>query len=387
MNRRTYLATSGAIGLIGIAGCGDTSSEDSGPDSEQEGPNSDPTPHSQSDSTQQESSSEPESIEDEPELGHLHGITGFTWPSGTDGAHPRRYEWSAVGGNWWYEMDFPRALSEYYTERYSRSREYDMYITDAYGTPYITGLANEFEAMASRNGLSERETANLVIRFVQQMRYTRDDVRTGFDQYAQYPVENLIERGGDCEDSAILLSAILSEMGYGCVLLHMPDVEPEAHMAMGIKGDPSITGSYYEYNGERYYYIEGTDEFAVGEMPNWGGSTSAKIIPVRQSYPTLVYGYGTELGESGNVTVSVEIANQGQTGARNATFHAAFEDENEVFYDETSVSLNTLGNNQSTQQVLQLRPPDDRPLRLFTGVFINGNIHDLSYSDWEQPIA
>ncbi len=261
-----------------------------------------------------------------------------------------------------------------------------MYITDAYGKPYIKDLANDFEQMADSNGLSEAEKVNLVIRFVQQMKYTKDEVTSSFDQYSQYPVETLIERGGDCEDSAFLLSALLTEMGYGCVLLHLPDTEPVAHMAMGAKGGSSLPGTYYEYNGERYYYIEGTDEYAVGEMPDWGGSTKADIIPVKSAYPTLVYGYSTEVTDLNEIAVDVEITNWGDASARNTVFGAGFEGKNGVIHAESSLDIGNLNSEQSTEERLYLSPPDDKKLRLLTFVEAEEEIHDISRSKWQYPI-
>ena len=158
-------------------------------------------------------------------------------------------------------------------------------------------------------------------------------------------------------------------------------------MAMGVKGDSSLPGSYYEYEGDRYYYVEGTDEYAVGEMPNWGGSTRAEIIPVGVNYPTLVYSYGTGVTDSNEIAVQVEVSNVGQGAARNTSFHVGFEDENERIYTENSLAIGTLRNEESVQEVLYLAPPDDKKLRLFTSVVINGNIHDIDRSEWQYPIT
>lgn len=379
MNRRQVLSGVGTLGITSIAGCGGDSEgteREPEPESEPE-PEPDPEP---------ESEPQEDSTEEENNLEYLHGITGFTWPPDTEGNHSHRYEWSAVGYDWWFEMNLPRSLGEYYDNRYSRSRNYSTYITDAYGKPYIRDFTNEFERMANENDLNEAETVNLVIRFVQQMKYTKDDVSTGFDQYSQYPVETLIEQGGDCEDTAILLSAFLSQMGYGCILLYMPDTEPTAHMAMGVKGDSSLPGTYYEYNGDRYYYVEGTDEFAVGEMPDWEGSTNARFIPVKNEYPTIVYNYGTGVTDSNEIAVDVELTNHGGANALNTTFYAGFEDENERIYAEDSADIGTLRSDESNEERLYLSPSDDKKLRLLTLVEIGDNIHDISRSEWQYPI-
>jgi hypothetical protein len=410
IDRRSFFKHSGAVVLgASVAGCTEedpgSSADQSQPETtdnqtptqtpeitETQTPTESPKPTEEPTPTEEFDSSEVEEepggdAEEEPNLDHLHGITGFTWPPDVGGHHSRRYEWSAVGYDWWYENKIRKALSDYYDERYSRSGEYDMYISDAYGRRYISGLADELERIGRESELSEAETFNLAIKFVQQMQYTRDDVTSPFDQYSNYPVETLIKQGGDCEDSAILLAAILSQMGYGCVLLDMPDTKPQPHMAMGVKGDPSIPGSYYEYNGDRYYYIEGTADYDVGEMPDWGGSTDANIIPVNKNYPTIVYGYQTFVTNSNEVAVSVEIANYGKGYAQNVSFNASFKDENELVYSEKSSNITNLGNEETTEEVLHLTPPEDKRLRLVTTVTINGNLHDFDRSEWQYPVT
>ena len=41
------------------------------------------------------------------------------------------------------------------------------------------------------------EKVNLVITFVQSLPYTSDSVTTAFDEYPQYPMETLVEYGGN----------------------------------------------------------------------------------------------------------------------------------------------------------------------------------------------
>jgi len=56
--------------------------------------------------------SETESEESDLDLEFLDGITGQTYPDDLDaeGHYDRRYEWEAVGYEWWYEQQLPRTL-------------------------------------------------------------------------------------------------------------------------------------------------------------------------------------------------------------------------------------------------------------------------------------
>jgi len=62
--------------------------------------------------------------------------------------------------------------------------------------------------------MTSRETIDFVGSFVQQLPYTSDRVTTPYDEYPRFPLETLYEKGGDCEDTAILAATILKEMGY-----------------------------------------------------------------------------------------------------------------------------------------------------------------------------
>ena len=84
-----------------------------------------------------------------------------------------------------------------------------------------------------------------------------------------------MDNGGDCEDTAILLASILKEMGYGVVLIEFDD-----HMAVGLLGDDSLSGTYFQYNNSKYFYIETTAVMDIGEMPSVYNNQTSTIIPV-----------------------------------------------------------------------------------------------------------
>lgn len=326
-----------------------------------------------------------ELIGEEKNLNHLHGISGQVYPPDTEGNHHRRFEWTAVGGEWWYEVDIPRSLGHYYEDRYGRSRDYARYASDWYGKSIIEGLTSEFEQVGDESGLSDREVVDLMMAFVQQLEYTKDQVTADFDQYSSYPVETLINRGGDCEDTSLLLAAILREMGYGCVLLGLLNTEP-AHMALGVKGDSSIPGTYYEYEGDQYYYVETTGEgWNVGEIPDTYNNRTAEMIEIQRT-PTVVYEWETKtVGNS--VVVEASISNMSDISALNPAFSVAFENrtfETNRAYAETSVGTGLLSGDTTEFVSLELEPPDDETLRVRTTLTVNGQLHDEDESEWQS---
>lgn len=126
---------------------------------------------------------------------------------------------------------------------------------------YLNTIANTFNNLKNTKSYTELEWLQSIANFVQYMPYVSDDIGTGYDDYPKYPVETLFDRGGDCEDSSILLASIYEELGYDCVLLHTP-----GHMSIGL--NCQAEGYYHEENDIKYYYVETTCEgYDIGVIP------------------------------------------------------------------------------------------------------------------------
>lgn len=119
--------------------------------------------------------------------------------------------------------------------------------------PIIKDLADYIKSSADNQGYNP---VKMAVSLVQQLPYVAD-INTGYDSYVKFPIETLVDENGDCEDTAILASSILEVMGYDTVLL-----EYSKHIAIGVWCS-DCTGSYYEFEGRKYYYYETTN-------PNWG---------------------------------------------------------------------------------------------------------------------
>ena len=194
----------------------------------------------------------------------------------------QHYEWNFYYDAYdeWY-WDFPITLSTYleyyFLPRFDDWADWTEMISDPNDDFYIESIVEGLNSMAIEYGMREIDKVNFVISFVQSLPYTEDDVTTGWDEFPRYPIETLFDRGGDCEDTSILVAAILDEMGYDVCLLIL---ENENHCAVGID-IPIDYGSYYEYEGAEYYYLETTgDGWTIGEIPPDFEDTSAYIYPV-----------------------------------------------------------------------------------------------------------
>lgn len=152
---------------------------------------------------------------------------------------------------------------------------YDQYALSAQDKSYLDSMLDKFLESGEKKGYSDADNVLNVIAFVQSLPYIKDTDSTIYDEYPRYPIETLVNNGGDCEDTAILAAAMLNEMGYGVVLIN-----PPGHMAVGVKCN-SCSGTYYTYDGEKYYYIETTgNNWDIGEVPTEYRNVKATIIPL-----------------------------------------------------------------------------------------------------------
>ena len=116
-----------------------------------------------------------------------------------------------------------------------------------------------------------------IVKFVQELDYYPE-----LDEYPKFPTETLMDYGGDCEDTAILLAAMLDSIGYDCILLDLPK-----HMAVGIRDyhHPEY-GAYLDYDDIRYYVLETTGRnWEIGQLPpswtNENGDTTCRVLPLK----------------------------------------------------------------------------------------------------------
>ena len=120
---------------------------------------------------------------------------------------------------------------------------------------------------------------NFVSSLVQNLVWTDDETieYAGklYVDYPRYPTQTFFDRTGDCEDHAIAAAAILRNLDRSVELIAVYDMPGGgAHMAIGVWGHDSCTGTYLTKNGKKYFYIETTGPSDFGEFPQqWKGST------------------------------------------------------------------------------------------------------------------
>jgi hypothetical protein len=117
------------------------------------------------------------------------------------------------------------------------------------------------EARQKIPDLTTQDLIQMKINFVQSIPYVPDSIGSGFDDYSKFATETLVDLGGDCEDSTILLGSLLANQNQRVAFITFP-----GHIGIGIRGQ--YEGSTIQYQSEEYYYIETTSlGWQIGDIP------------------------------------------------------------------------------------------------------------------------
>ncbi len=244
------------------------------------------------------------------------------------------FRWRYDNRDWELTMQIPEYLYLYYS-RMERApiEDYSVYVTHPKDDAEVTGpLAAELKKLATRQGYDAQETVNFTASFVQSLRY-----RTEEGEYPNYPAETLVDKAGDCEDTAILAAALLDPMGYDTVLIRFTSpVEGDAgHMAVGVSVTGVVSGGYsYKFEGGTYYYLETTSaSWKLGQMPpdvlsKFHGTSDgiyalAPIAALRFS-GSLEYRVQSRWLSETKVNVTVAVTNWGTASASDFYLKAYF---------------------------------------------------------------
>lgn len=133
-----------------------------------------------------------------------------------------------------------------------------MFMTPAEGDDTVKQLAGALRTLGKEQRLTDDQTAELVVAFVQSIPYDQGklDRRTagqdGATEKILYPYETLYLKTGVCQDKSYLAYMLLRELGYGVSVFLFPDPK-DNHMAVGIK----CPAAYANY-GSGYCFAETT---------------------------------------------------------------------------------------------------------------------------------
>lgn len=286
------------------------------------------------------------------------------------------YSWT-YRGKWSWGMKMPVSLYDYYRELpRPRTKNYSVYVTHPLDDPYIDMLVEKITKAAQQEGYTEYQTVEFAAAFVQSLPYTVDSVTTPYDEYPRYPLETLVDNGGDCEDTSILLASIIDKMGYGAVLIVLPN-----HVGVGVKGGENIYGTRWEYKGNKYYYIETTGEnWRFGELPEEYKNTAASVHPM---IPVPILSHDGSIKGRGYIAeVEVKVSNLGTAQANNVTVLAGFDAGGGMVWNPQKSEPFKLGAGQQVTVKLNLRIPYDKHTRLIAQIANDDVLVGESHTGW-----
>lgn len=193
-----------------------------------------------------------------------------------DGQYVVTHGWNYNNQKWTCDLSIPMELYQYYQERAHQSDDMVQFVLSDYDRDCMRSLVKSFREGGAKAGYSDIEDMGNVINFVQSLRYVTDKDSKGEEDYVRFPVETLVDGMGDCEDMAILAATILHEMGYGVMLALLPD-----HMALAVNCGDDLAGTYYNYEGLHYYYLEVTNTgWNIGQIPTEYKNSRATLVPL-----------------------------------------------------------------------------------------------------------
>jgi len=295
----------------------------------------------------------------------------------------RDFKWSYEGSDWNLTLQIPQGLYDYYKALpRSPTSNYSIYVTHPLDDKYIEEIANKLLKTANDEGYDSFQTISFAAAFVQSLPYTSDLVTTGFDNYPRYPIETLVDNGGDCEDTAILAASLIRALGYGTVLLRFDaTVDRAGHVAVGVKGGEGIYGTSWTYEGDKYYYLETTSTgWEIGEIPDSVKDCSAYVYPM-VAIPVLSHNWTTEV-QSTTLQLNVTVQNLGSAAAKNIYVYAGFDAGNNQCWNHQESQLFDLDINSSIVITLYMTPPSGEYTRLLVQTVYDGYSVYESYSDW-----
>ena len=201
----------------------------------------------------------------------------------------RRYEWSYRGHRFCCEHDWSEDDLRY-VELLSHDvrsiKDYSYFVKNEPFESEIDDLLENILWVAhERVGFrSRKEGLDCAVSFVQHLNYYKER-----GEYPRYPSETLMDKGGDCEDTAILMAYVAQKLSYQCAFLRFSSngflgIGSWGHCDLGIapnEDEGEFSGSYWTDDaGTKYYYVACNGRGRrIGEYSGqWG--RQARVCPV-----------------------------------------------------------------------------------------------------------
>lgn len=306
----------------------------------------------------------------------ITGSAPLTPQSVSDGTIRRDFAWIYDDKTYAISLYIPEQLYQYYRDKTRvPTEDYSVYVTHPQDDEYISTIIERFDEIALEEGYDDEQEVNLVIAFVQSLPYATDDVSTPFDEYPRYPLETLVDGGGDCEDTSILASTLLDAMDYGVVLVNLPE-----HVAVGVAAE--AYGTYWVHEGTKYFYVETTGEgWGLGQLPEEFEGEPAYIYPILP-VPVCTHTWSASILRH-KLTLVADIQNVGTAEARRVKLFVALDAGEDEVWNPVESAFFDLDVGEDTTVMLELSVPRNVHTRILVQVRDAwGNVMDESHSEW-----
>jgi len=290
--------------------------------------------------------------------------------------------WKFKGVEFTWTTEFnSKDLQDYRSRTRPRTIDYSIYASDRMDDQYMRELTGLFRKYAQQYNMTRRETIDFVGSFVQQLPYTSDRVTTPYDEYPRFPLETLYEKGGDCEDTAILAATILKEMGYDVVLIAF-----KRHMGLGV-ACTECDGNAYETSNRKYYYLETTGEgWKVGSLPSQYEDEHPRLFPLIPQPiidAELSYRLIQETGGYKVYEIEVAVKNEGALEAKNLKIYNALGAEKQgMVYSQVMSNPMSLKPGDWVSAKVNLQAPRRVKTRALVAVYGDNFLSRSVSSDW-----
>lgn len=388
--RRRALSLIGSASLVSLSGCTTVGEILEDGESEETPEQSQPNWRTEQSDEAQETSAETRTPRNTPNPDYptmppiyVWGIEGHTAPD-IDGAETYESEFSYQLGGETHRLssEIPRGLVDYYESRPRNNRDWGRYVSDPHDKLAMMSTAGIFR----QKGDTPWEQVNHAMRFVQSLEYTRDEISAGRSQYTAYPIETMETTEGDCEDTTLLLASLLDALNIGSVIFDIPE---EQHMALGVLGEESISGSSIEYRDESYYYAETTAlGWEFGEAPEDMIGANVEIYELHDT-PILNTGWNARRAiddDQPNHVFGLEVlvANNGRAPAQDVAVDVAVETSGGRVFDQAQVDIGRVGP-RGTERGYTTLDAYDGEMRLSFRTGERGLLRDDATTEWVSP--
>jgi hypothetical protein len=290
----------------------------------------------------------------------------------------RNYAWDYSGREWNIEIEIPLRLYDYYKELpRPPTPNYAVYVTHPLDDDYIADLVSELRKAAKNEGYNDLETVGFTAAFIQNLPYTADSVSTVYDEYPRYPIETLVDNGGDCEDTSILTASLLHSMGYKVSLIVFPD----EHCAVGVSAVDGVQGTHFIDGDDKYFYLETTDTgWGVGQMPEELKDVKAYIYNMLPM-PIITHEWQGKIG-SDIAEIEITVNNLGTQSAEDVYIIAGFDAGDDKLWNAKESEMFDLPTNHILKVMIKLQVPLEKHTRIVVQIIHGGQAVDDSYSEW-----